>query len=316
MKQFLSVTDAGNPETLVAEALRFKADPLMLSKAGEGKTIGLIFLNPSLRTRMSTQKAAGNLGMQVMVINGGQDMWKWELEEGAVMNGANAEHIKDAARVISSYCDIISIRSFPGLTDREADYSEAVLNTFVSHCTVPVISLESATRHPLQSLADLMTIRENRTSSEKPKVSLIWAPHIKALPQAVPNSFAEWMNAADVHFRIAHPKGYELHPDFVQQAEVHHDNAGLIADSDFVYFKNWSAYEPYGALPPVSGNWLPDENIFQKNPGVRIMHCLPVRRNLEVNDALLDSPNSLIYQQAENRTYAAQAVIRRILEQL
>ncbi|MBD8017910.1 Rossmann-fold NAD(P)-binding domain-containing protein [Kaistella pullorum] len=314
MKNFTSVYDISNPEILVQEALELKKDLYGFGDLGKNKTLGLVFLNPSLRTRMSSQKAGMNLGMQVQVINAGQDGWNWEFAENAVMDGSTVEHIKDAAKVLSEYCDVIGLRCFPGLKDRDADYSEFVLNSFIKYATVPVISLESATRHPLQSFADLITIRENWNKPQKPKVVLSWAPHIKPLPQAVGNSFAEWMNAADVDFCIANPEGYDLSEDFTGDAKVYHNQEEALKDADFVYGKNWSSYDEYGAMPVVEGNWLLGEEFLKTNPETKFMHCLPVRRNLEMSDAVLDSANSLIYEQANNRTISVQLIIKKILE--
>ncbi|MBH1959416.1 MAG: acetylornithine carbamoyltransferase [Flavobacteriia bacterium] len=314
MKNFTSVNDISNPELLVQEALELKKNLYGFGDLGKNKTLGLVFLNPSLRTRMSSQKAGMNLGMQVQVINAGQDAWNWEFAENAVMDGSTVEHIKDAAKVLSEYCDVIGLRCFPGLKDRDEDYSEFVLNSFIKYATVPVISLESATRHPLQSFADLITIRENWTQPQKPKVVLSWAPHIKALPQAVGNSFAEWMNAADVDFCIANPEGYDLSKDVTADAKVYHNQEEALKNADFVYVKNWSSYDDYGAMPEVKGNWLLGEEFLKTNPETKFMHCLPVRRNLEMSDAVLDSANSLIYQQANNRTLSAQLIIKKILE--
>ena len=314
MKNFTSVHDISNPEILVQEALELKKNLYGFGDLGKNKTLGLVFLNPSLRTRMSSQKAGMNLGMQVQVINAGQDAWNWEFAENAVMDGSTVEHIKDAAKVLSEYCDVIGLRCFPGLKDREEDYSEFVLNSLIKYATVPVISLESATRHPLQSFADLITIRENWNKLQKPKVVLSWAPHIKALPQAVGNSFAEWMNAADVDFCIANPEGYDLSKDFTGDAKVYHNHEEALKDADFVYVKNWSSFDEYGKMPEVKGNWLLGEDFLKTNPETKFMHCLPVRRNLEMSDAVLDSSNSLIYQQANNRTLSAQLIIKKIFE--
>lgn len=314
MKNFTSVNDISNPEKLVQEALELKNNLYGFSDLGKNKTLGLVFLNPSLRTRMSSQKAGANLGMQIQVINAGQDAWNWEFEENAVMDGSTVEHLKDAAKVLSEYCDVIGLRCFPGLKDRDEDYSEFVLNSFIKYATVPVISLESATRHPLQSFADLITIRENWKKPQKPKVVLSWAPHIKALPQAVGNSFAEWMNAADVDFCITNPEGYDLSKDFTGEAKIFHNQEEALKDADFVYVKNWSSFDDYGAMPEVKGNWLLGEEFLKTNPETKFMHCLPVRRNLEMSDAVLDSANSLIYEQANNRTISAQLIIKKILE--
>lgn len=314
MKNFTSIYDISNPEKLVQEALELKNNLYGFNDLGKNKTLGLVFLNPSLRTRMSSQKAGMNLGMQVQIINAGQDAWNWELSENAVMNGSTVEHIKDAARVLSEYCDVIGLRCFANLKNKDEDYGEFVLNAFIKYATVPVISLESAMRHPLQSFADLITIRENWKKPQKPKVVLSWAPHVKALPQAVGNSFSEWMNAADVDFCIANPEGYDLSKEFTGDAKVYHDQKEALKEADFVYIKNWSSFDRYGEMPAVKGNWLLGEDFLRTNPETKFMHCLPVRRNLEMSDAVLDSPNSLIYQQSNNRTVSAQFIIKKILE--
>jgi len=313
MKQFTSVHDVTDLDGLVREALALRQDPSAFPDLGRFKTLGLVFLNPSLRTRISTQQAGMNLGLQVQVIQAGTDAWSWEFAEGGVMDGTTVEHVKDAAKVLSRYCDIIGIRCFPGLKDRDFDYGEHVLNAFLRYADVPVVSLESATRHPLQSLADLVTIRHDWGLDRPPVVALTWAPHIKPLPQAVANSFSEWMIAAGLELRIANPPGYDLQEDFTRGATICHDQAAALDGADYVYVKNWSSYEEYGAMPPVESNWLLDGAFEASHPQTRFMHCLPVRRNLEMTDALLDSSRSLIYEQAANRTPAAQAVLRQIL---
>jgi len=315
MKLFSSVNDVQDINALVKEALNLKANPYAYQHLGKNKTLGLVFLNPSLRTRMSTQRAAMNLGMNVMVLNIDKEGWALELREGAIMNGTTVEHVKEAAAVMGQYLDIIGVRSFPGLKDREEDYSEAIFKKFVEYCGIPVVSLESATRHPLQSLADLITITELK-SKPRPKVVLTWAPHIKPLPQAVPNSFAEWMCKADVDFTIAQPKGYELSSDFTQGATITTNQDDALKDADFIYVKNWSAYEPYGKISSGNEDWmLTNEKLIQTN-NARVMHCLPVRRNLELSDEILDGPNSAVIHEAGNRVWAAQAVLKRMLEGL
>lgn len=317
MKNFTSLSDVSNIDKLVLEALRLKANPLSFRSLGEGKTIGLVFLNPSLRTRMSTQKAAMNLGLNVMILNVNQESWAWEFNDGAIMNGMKVEHVKDAAAVISQYCDIVGIRCFPSLQNKEEDTGEYVLNQFMKYCKVPVVSLESATRHPLQSLADLITITEAWNQPRKPKVVLTWAPHIKPLPQAVANSFSEWMNKASVDFVITHPEGYELHESFTQGATIEYNQQQALQGADFVYVKNWSSYYNYGRiLPENNDHWLLNETNMQVTQNAKIMHCLPVRRNVELSDALLDGPNSLIQQQAGNRLFAAQIILKEILQGL
>lgn len=315
MKQFLSVNDAGDIDQLVQEALTLKQDPNAFVELGKHKTIGLLFLNPSLRTRMSTQRAAYNLSMNVMVLNLDKDSWQLEFEDGAVMNSTKSEHVKEAAAVIAQYCDVVGIRSFPGLVDREADYSETIINNFIKYCKVPVVSLESATRHPLQSLADIITITES-SSKPKPKVVLTWAPHIKALPQAVPNSFAEWVLAAGMDLTIAQPMGYELEESFTKGAQIVYDQDEALKDADYVYVKNWSSYHDYGAMPAVEGDWLLTPEKLQQTDNAKVMHCLPVRRNVVLPDSVLDSDNSIVQQQAGNRVYAAQVVLKKILEAL
>ncbi|QJD98033.1 N-acetylornithine carbamoyltransferase [Mucilaginibacter robiniae] len=315
MKQFTSVHDVTDINALVAEALQLKQNPYALQQLGKNKTIGLVFLNPSLRTRMSTQKAALNLGMNVMVLNIDKEGWALELQDGAIMNGTTVEHVREAAAVLGQYVDIIGVRSFPGLKNREEDYSETVFNKFVEYCGVPIVSLESATRHPLQSLADLITIEELKTI-ERPKVVLAWAPHIKPLPQAVPNSFAEWMCKADVDFVIAHPEGYELNTHFTQGATITHNLQEALTDADFVYVKNWSAYEPYGKIIGNHDDWMLTNDMLTRTHNAKIMHCLPVRRNLELSDEILDGPHSVVIHEAGNRVWAAQAVLKQMLESL
>jgi N-succinyl-L-ornithine transcarbamylase len=313
MKQFTSVTDVHDIDKLVQDALAAKQQPYGDASLGKHRTLGLIFMNPSLRTRLSTQKAAMNLGMQVMVMNIDKEGWALEFGDGAVMNGATVEHIRDAAAVMGQYCDVLGIRCFPLLKNREEDYSESLLQKFIQYCKVPVVSMESATLHPLQSLADLITIREHWTLPRKPKVVLTWAPHIKALPQAVPNSFAEWMCRAEVDFTITHPEGLELHPSFTHGATIEHDQHTALAGADFVYVKNWSSYREYGAVKNGAGDWLLTGQALAHTHYARIMHCLPVRRNVELADELLDGERSLVLKQAENRVYAAQAVLKNLL---
>jgi len=315
MKLFSSVNDVTDIKALVAEALALKKDPYAHQHLGKNKTLGLVFLNPSLRTRMSTQKAALNLGMNVMVLNIDKEGWALELRDNVIMNGTTVEHIREAAAVMGQYVDIIGVRSFPGLRDRKEDYTEVVFNKFVEFCGVPLVSLESATRHPLQSLADLVTIEELKTKA-RPKVVLTWAPHIKPLPQAVPNSFAEWMSKADVDFTITHPAGYELCTDFTQGATVTTNQDEALANADFIYVKNWSAYEPYGQMPQVSGDWMLTNDKLKITNDAKVMHCLPVRRNLELSAEVLDGPSSIVVHEASNRVWAAQAVLKQMLEAL
>src|ERR1700749_2643182 len=315
MKLFSSVNDVTDINALVKAALELKQNPYAHQHLGKNKTMALIFLNPSLRTRMSTQKAAMNLGMNVMVLNIDKEGWALELRDGVVMDGTTVEHIREAAGVMGQYADIIGVRSFPGLRNREEDYSEMIFNKFVAFCKVPVVSLESATRHPLQSLADLITIEELKTTA-RPKVVLTWAPHIKPLPQAVPNSFAEWMCKADIDFTITHPAGYDLSPDFTQGATITTNQQEALADADFIYVKNWSAYEPYGKIFPGNEDWMLTNDKLKSTNNAKVMHCLPVRRNLELSDEILDGPNSIVVHEAGNRVWAAQAVLKQMLEKL
>lgn len=311
MQQFTAASDVKDIEALVKSARRIKADPLADKELGRDKTLALLFFNPSLRTRLSTQKAGLNLGMSVIDMNAGQG-WQLEFEDGAVMNTDKAEHIKEAAAVISQYADIIGIRTFPSLTDREKDYQDFILHNFIRYARVPVVSLESAIRHPLQSLADLLTIAEHK-KTERPKIVLSWAPHPRALPQAVSNSFAEWTLAAGYDLTITHPKGYELHPDFTKGAEITHDQRAAFEGADFIYTKNWSPYEPYGQVINQDLSWQITADKMALTNQALFMHCLPVRRNVVVADAVIDSPQSIVIEQANNRTYAAQAVLREML---
>ena len=313
LKLFSSVHDIQDINALTASALELKQNPYGFQHLGKNKTIALVFLNPSLRTRMSTQKAALNLGMNVMVLNMDKEGWALEFQDNVVMNGSSVEHIREAAAVLGQYADIIGVRSFPGLKDRNEDYSENIFNRFVQYCGVPVVSLESATRHPLQSLADLVTIQELKTVA-KPKVVLTWAPHVKPLPQAVPNSFAEWMCKADVDFTIAHPKGFELCEDFTYGANITNNQDEALANADFIYVKNWSAYEPYGKVLPGNEDWLLTHKKLEITNQAKVMHCLPVRRDLELSAEILDSPSSIVTHQAANRVWAAQAVLKMMLE--
>ena len=314
MKQFISVQDAGNIEALVKNALEFKAAPFSEKQLGSGKRIGCLFLNPSLRTRLSTQVAAQNLGMEAIVFNVGSEGWALEFDEGAIMNGTTVEHIKDAAPILGNYFDILAVRTFPGLKNREEDYSEKVISQFIKYAGIPVLSLESATRHPLQSLTDIITIEENLQANKKPKIVLTWAPHVKALPQCVANSFAEWVNAwGKVDFVITHPQGYELSDEFSKGAPIVYDQDEALKNADFVYVKNWSAYHEYGKIITDDAGWMLDKKKLLLTNNAKVMHCLPVRRNVELSDEILDSPNSLITEQASNRVWAAQAVLSEML---
>jgi N-succinyl-L-ornithine transcarbamylase len=313
MKQFLSLADVNDLNALVNKALELKKAPFNHQELGRNKTMVLLFLNPSLRTRLSTQKAAFNLGMNCMVLNVGQDGWNLEYEDHIIMNGDKAEHIKEAAAVISSYADVIGMRTFAGLTDREKDYSEFVLSQFNKYATVPLVNMESATLHPLQSLTDVITIEEFK-KTKRPKVVLSWAPHPKALPQAVANSFVQWMQRAEVELIVTHPKGYELAPQFIKNTKVEYDQNAAFEQANFVYAKNWSAYEPYGQILSQNSDWTISMDKMKLTNNAYFMHCLPVRRNVVVREEVLDSPYSIVQQQAANREWAAQAVLHEILK--
>ncbi|TAL58599.1 MAG: N-acetylornithine carbamoyltransferase [Bacteroidetes bacterium] len=327
MKNFISVKDVENIDQLVLEALIEKKFPFANKEIGKNKTLGLIFLNPSLRTRLSTQRAAQNLGMDVMVMNLDKEGWSMETKDGVLMDGSAAEHIKEAAAVIGQYCEIIGVRSFPKLLNREEDYSNEVLNKFIQYAGVPVISLESATLHPLQSLADLITITEIwnsqvPTPGSRPKVVLTWAPHPKILPQAVPNSFSEWMLRSNVDFVITHPEEYELDARFTSlpsgsgQAKIIYNQEEAFKGADFIYAKNWSSYKEYGKIISQDKKWMITNKKMVLTNQAKFMHCLPVRRNVVVADEVLDDPNSIVIQQAKNRIYSAQVVLKKILQTL
>lgn len=293
----------------------YKKDPFKDKTLGANKTLGMIFLNPSLRTRLSTQIAAKNLGMEVVVFNIDKEGWQLEMNDGAIMSGNTTEHVKEAAAVMGQYFDIMSIRTFPGLKDKEEDYTEKYINQFIKYAGVPVVSLESATLHPLQSLTDVITIRERWQQARKPKVVMTWAPHVKALPQAVPNSFAQWMNAwGEADFVITHPKGYELDPKFSGNAPVEYNQDKALQDADFIYVKNWSSYKDYGKITSTDSSWMISNRKLEKAPDAKVMHCLPVRRNVVIADEVLDGPQSIVIPQAGNRVWAAQAVLSEILK--
>jgi|TARA_R110002096_G_scaffold212301_7_gene399748 N-succinyl-L-ornithine transcarbamylase len=313
MKNFTQFENIDLANTLIEKALAFKGNPLVNHNKGNGKRIGLIFLNPSLRTRMSTQLAASNLGVESFVLNMDKESWALEMQDGVVMNQNKVEHIKDAAAVLGGYFDILAIRAFPTLTNKDEDISDFVINQFIKYSGVPVVSLESAIRHPLQSLADMVTIRENFKEKRKPKVVLTWAPHIKSIPHAVANSFSEWALGCEHELTITHPHGYELDKKFTNGAKIEYDQTAALADADFVYVKNWSAFTPYGKILSVTGDWLLNEEKFGENKQAKVMHCLPVRRNLELSDEILDGERSLVQNQAKNRIFAAQAVIDSML---
>lgn len=317
MKQFIQVGDVSDIQALINKGLEYKQDPFMDKMLGAGKRVGLLFLNPSLRTRLSTQVAAQNLGMDAVVFNVDKEGWALEFAEGAIMNGTTVEHVKDAAPVLGQYFDVLCIRTFPGLQNRDEDYAEKIINQFIKYAGVPVVSLESATLHPLQSLTDLITIQESIAATQlikKPKVVLTWAPHVKALPQCVANSFAQWVTAANfAEVVIAHPAGYELSASYTKGATITHDQAAALEGADFVYVKNWSSYNDYGKVFCTDPAWMLTTNSLKHSNNAKVMHCLPVRRNVELSDEILDSPNSLVTKQAGNRVWAAQAVLSTIL---
>ncbi len=314
MNHFLSVEDVPDPEGLVDEALKLKKKPFSFQKLGRNKTLGMLFFNASLRTRMSTQIAARNLGMEVIVMNVSQDSWQIETEDGVVMNGDKAEHVREAAAVMGEYCDVLAIRSFPTLKDKKKDYAEELIHQFSRFAGVPILSMESATLHPLQGLADMMTISEHK-KVKKPKVVLTWAPHVKPLPQAVPNSFTQWSRKMDYDFVITHPEGMELPKRFRQDAHIEYDQDKALAGADFVYVKNWSSYKNYGMLG-LGKDWMFSQKKLGLTNDAKVMHCLPVRRNVVIADEVLDGPNSVVIQQAGNRVFSAQAVIKRLLESI
>jgi N-succinyl-L-ornithine transcarbamylase len=317
MKNFISVTDVSDINALVAKALAYKKNPFADRSLGADKRIGLLFLNPSLRTRLSTQVAAKNLGMEAIVFNVDKEGWALEFEEGAIMSGNTVEHVKDAAPILGQYFDILCIRTFPSLKNREDDYSELVMNSFVQYAGVPIISLESATLHPLQSLTDILTIKETFVATHKPKIVLTWAPHVKPLPQCVANSFAQWVNAwGEADFVITHPEHYELSEQYTKGATIIINQNDALKDADFVYVKNWSTYNDYGKIYSNDPAWMLTEDKIKLTNSAKVMHCLPVRRNVELSDEILDSENSLVTKQAGNRVWAAQAVISEILSGL
>ena len=310
--QFLSVSDAPSINHLIERARAHKANPFGERELGHQKMVINLFFNSSLRTRMSTEKAARQLGCDVITYDASGG-WGIEFEDGAVMNLNTAEHVREAAGVLSQYCDVLCVRSFPSLTDKEADANDHIIKAFVRHATVPVVSLESATRHPLQSLADCVTIAEQR-KVPRPKVVLTWAPHPRKLPQCVANSFAEWMLAwGEVDLTIANPEGFDLAPAYAPKNLISHDQREAFAGADFIYAKNWSAYEDYGATADLP-DWIIDEEKMALTNNARFMHCLPVRRNVVVSDGVLDSDRSLVLEQANNRTWAAQAVLEMMLK--
>ena len=312
MKHYFDVNDIENVPEWLAKGAELQKNPRALGTLGAGKTLCLLFFNNSLRTRLSTQKAASLLGMEVMVMNFGTEGWNLEFADGTRMDGGNAEHIKEAAAVVGQYADIIGVRAFASLKDREADYAEQVLNGFMKHSGVPVLNMESAAGHPLQALADAITIEQYR-KKDKPKVVLSWAPHPRALPQAVANSFAQMMQRLPVDFVITHPEGYELAPHLVKGVPVEYTQQKALQDADFVYVKNWSSYTDYGSILNQDSNWMLTAD---KLGTAKFMHCLPVRRNVIVEDAVLDGPQSLVISQAANRTVAAQLALAELVKSI
>ena len=314
MEHFTQFESRELGQELIDLAAAYKANPVLHAKKGTGKRVGCIFLNPSLRTRVSTQIAAQQLGMEAIVLNMDKEGWALEMQEGAIMNKGTVEHIKDAAGVLGSYFDILALRAFPSLTQKEEDVTDFVLHQFIKYSGIPVVSLESAIRHPLQSLADQLTIQELAKGNKKPKVVLTWAPHIKAIPHAVANSFAEWSLGMGHDLTICHPEGYELDSEFTKGAIITNDQSEALQEADFVYVKNWSAFNDYGKILCTDERWMLTEAHLKHAPEAKVMHCLPVRRNVELSDEILDGPRSLVQQQAFNRIFAAQAVLSKLLE--
>lgn len=315
MNHFLSVNEVTNLSEIVASALAYKANPFKDAELGNRKRLGMLFLNPSMRTRISTQIAAKNLGMDAIVFNVGQDGWTLEFEDEAIMSGTTVEHVKEAAPVLGKYFDILGVRTFPNLKNKAEDYSELYIHQFIKYSGVPILSLESATLHPLQSLTDLITIQETFKEKRKPKIVLTWAPHVKALPQCVANSFSQWITAwGQADFVITHPEDYELDPRFTKGATITHDQDEALKDADYVYVKNWSTYADYGKIYCNDPKWMLTNKKMANTNNAKVMHCLPVRRNVELSDEILDGPNSLVTQQAGNRVWAAQAVLAELLK--
>ncbi|MBS1917653.1 MAG: acetylornithine carbamoyltransferase [Bacteroidetes bacterium] len=326
MLNFISVHDVTDIDAIVKKALMYKANPFADKTLGTNKRIGLLFLNPSMRTRLSTQIAAQNLGMEPIVFNVDKDGWALEFEEEAIMSGNTVEHVKDAAPIMGKYFDVLCIRTFPSLKNKEDDYSELYIKQFIKYAGIPVVSLESATLHPLQSLTDIITIHEEissrqsailspRTDDRRPKIVLTWAPHVKPLPQCVANSFAQWVNAwGKADFVITHPEDYELDEQFTKGATIIHNQNEALKDADFVYVKNWSTYNDYGKIYCNDPEWMLTNEKIKLTNNAKVMHCLPVRRNVELSDEVLDSANSIVTQQAGNRVWAAQAVLNEILK--
>ncbi|GAO43166.1 acetylornithine carbamoyltransferase [Flavihumibacter petaseus] len=325
MNHFVSVADVPDIPALVSRALAYKNDPYQDVTLGERRRIGMLFLNPSMRTRLSTQVAAQQLGMEAVVFNVGSEGWALEFEEEAIMSGNTVEHVKDAAPIMGKYFDILCIRTFPSLKNREDDYSELYINQFIKYAGIPIVSLESATLHPLQSFTDIITITEQLAlqgkldtatgkPARKPKIVLTWAPHVKPLPQCVANSFAQWVNAwGEADFVITHPEDYELEPSFTKGATITHDQDEALKDADFVYVKNWSTFNDYGKIYVNDPEWMLTNEKLALTNNAKVMHCLPVRRNVELSDEILDGPNSIVTTQAGNRVWAAQAVLSELI---
>ncbi len=317
MKNFISAADVTDIDSLVAKALAYKADPLKDKNLGANKRVGMLFLNPSMRTRLSTQIAAQNLGAEPIVFNVDKEGWALEFEEEAIMSGNTVEHVKDAAPIMGNYFDVLCIRTFPSLKNKEDDYSELYIKQFIKYSGIPVVSLESATLHPLQSLTDIITITESleaQRTTRKPRIVLTWAPHVKALPQCVANSFSQWVNAwGKADFVITHPEDYELDTRFTKGATITHDQDSALKDADFVYVKNWSTYADYGKIYNNDPEWMLTNEKLQATNNAKVMHCLPVRRNVELSDEILDGPSSIVTREASNRVWAAQAVLAEIL---
>ncbi|TFV97715.1 acetylornithine carbamoyltransferase [Algoriphagus kandeliae] len=314
MKQFTQFESRDLGQELIDLGLEYKFNPRLDIQKGQGKRIGCIFLNPSLRTRVSTQIAAQNLGMEAIVLNMDKEGWALEMQDGAIMNKGTVEHIKDAAGVLGSFFDVLAVRAFPTLTQKQEDLSDFVINQFIKYAGIPVVSLESAIRHPLQSLADMITMQEYQVENRRPKVVLTWAPHIKAIPHAVANSFAEWSLGMGYDLTITHPEGYELDESFTKGATLEYDQSKALEDADFVYVKNWSSFQDYGKIHSTDPSWMLTQKHLESAPNAKVMHCLPVRRNLELSDEILDSDRSLVQVQAKNRIFAAQAVLSKIIE--
>ena len=315
MKKFISVHDVDNIDALVEKALAYKADPFKDRTLGKNKRIGCLFLNPSMRTRLSTQIAAQNLGMEAIVFNVGSEGWALEFEEEAIMSGTTMEHVKEAAPIMGKYFDILAIRTFPSLKNREEDYSELFMKQFIKYAGIPVVSLESATLHPLQSLTDVITITETFKEQRRPKIVMTWAPHVKPLPQCVANSFSQWITAwGKADFVIAHPEDYELDEQFTRGATITHDQDAALKNADYVYVKNWSTFNDYGRIYNNDPEWMLTNEKLALTNNAKVMHCLPVRRNVELSDEVLDGPNSIVTQEASNRVWAAQVVLSEILK--